>query len=139
MTAGGVYAVAGLLNGPPAREGNTGLATHAWLGTTIGAVRLDSAGNLVVPDGGEIDVAGFFAPSVRVVAARTGVFYGLPMTAGDIYIVAGDKTSPGSDGLGDGGPALGATFDSPEPVALSPAADLVIGDAFDDRVRAISR
>jgi hypothetical protein len=60
------------------------------------------------------------------------------MTAGDIYIVAGDKTNPGSDGLGDGGPALGATFDFPDAVAISPAGGLLVGDQYDNRVRAIS-
>ena len=29
---------------------------------------------------------------VRVIAARSGTFYGQPMTAGDIYTIAGDGT-----------------------------------------------
>lgn len=66
----------------------------------------DGSGNVVVTDSS--------ANLVWVLAVRTGVFYGLPMTAGDIYIVAG------------------------EAVAVSPAGDLVIGDTFDFRVRAIS-
>lgn len=42
---------------------------------------------------------------MRVVAVRTGTFYGQAMTAGDIYTVAGT----GSSGpLGDGGPATAA-------------------------------
>ena len=43
-------------------------------------VAVDSAGNLLIVDGCRI----------RVVAKRTGTFYGQAMTARDIYTVAGD-------------------------------------------------
>lgn len=103
MTAGDIYTVAGIQSGP-APEGNTGPATKAWLGPTIGAVRLDSAGNLVVPDNGENDVGTTIAPTVRVVAVRTGTFYGQKMTAGHIYRVAGNGHYGGA---GDGRPGRG--------------------------------
>ena len=41
---------------------------------------------------------------VRVVAAHTGTYYGRPMTAGDIYTVAGGGTSAPTNG----GPATQA-------------------------------
>ncbi len=44
------------------------------------AVTVDGSGNLVIAD--------FLR--VRVVAAKTGMFYGQSMVAGDIYTVAGD-------------------------------------------------
>ncbi len=40
-----------------------------------------------------------------MVAASTGTFYGQPMTAGDIYTIAGNGTAGYT---GDGGPATSA-------------------------------
>jgi NHL repeat len=54
-------------------------------------VAVDHAGNLLIADYGN--------NRVRVVAERTGTFYGKPMTAGDIYTVAGH----GPHGTGMGG------------------------------------
>jgi hypothetical protein len=133
MTAGRVYTVAGVLAGP-VREGNTGLAVDAWLGTTIGPVRLDRAGNLVVPDGGESDYAATIAPSVRVVAVRTGVFYGQKMTAGHIYRVAGNG-HVGSGG--DGGRATKAPLNLAGEVAADSTGNLVILDGSRVRVVAV--
>jgi hypothetical protein len=72
---------------------------------------------------------------VRVVATRTGTFYGQAMTAGDIYTVAGDSTAGYS---GDGGPATAAELDSPTGLALDPAGNLVIADSLNDRVRVVA-
>ena len=90
MTAGDIYTVAG---GGTRRPGNGGPATSARLNTPTG-VTVDSAGNLLIADYGN--------NRVQVVAATSGTFYGQPMTAGDIYTVAGDGTGGFS---GDGGPA----------------------------------
>ena len=133
MKADGVYAIAGVLAGP-VREGNTGLAVDAWLGTTIGPARLDQAGNVVVPDGGESDFAAKIAPSVRVVAVRTGVFYGQKMTAGHIYRVAGNGHS-GSGG--DGGRATKAPLNLAGGVAVDSTGNLVILDGSRVRVVAV--
>ena len=73
---------------------------------------------------------------VRVVAAATGTFYGVPMTAGNIYTVAGNGT-PGFSG--DGGPAASAELDQPFGVGVGPAGNLLVADLFDGRVREISR
>ena len=133
MTAGGTYTVAGTLNGP-GPEGNTGPAAGAWLGTTIGAVRLDGGGNLVIPDGGENDFATTIAPTVRVVAVRTGTFYGQAMTAGHIYRVAGN----GQAGTGgNGGPALSAPLSLAGGVAVDSSGNLVIADGSRARVVAV--
>ena len=77
MTAGDIYTVAG--DGTAGFSGDGGAAAAARLHGPKG-VTVDGAGNLVIAD--EVN------DRVRVVAARTGSFYGQAMTAGDIYTVA---------------------------------------------------
>ena len=88
---------------------------------------MDHAGNLVIADTG--------GDRIRVVARRTGTFYGQAMTAGDIYTVAGDGTAGFS---GDGGPATSAELHSPEGVAVDAAGNLVIADTGNNRVRVVA-
>jgi hypothetical protein len=126
MTAGDIYTVAGVQAFGPA--GGGGPATQAWLGTGIGSVRPDRAGNLVLADGGDSEpygVYGVLAPSVQVIAAVTGTFYGMSMTAGHIYRVAGNGQA--GDG-GDGGPATAASLAAAGSAVPDGAGNLVIGD-----------
>ena len=123
MTAGDIYTVAG--TGTPGYSGDGGPAAAAELDNPDG-VAVDRAGNLVIGD--------TYNNVIRVVAARTGTFYGQAMTAGDIYTVAGDGT-PGY--AGDGGPAAAAELDSPQGVAVDRAGNLVIGDGGNGRVRLV--
>jgi sugar lactone lactonase YvrE len=111
MTAGHIYTVAG--NGTVGFAGHGGPATRAKLSGPYG-VAVDAAGNLVIADYGN--------RRIRVVAARTGTFYGVAMTAGDIYTVAGGGTG------GLGGPATQARIANPMSVAVDPAGNLLIGD-----------
>jgi secreted PhoX family phosphatase len=124
MTAGDIYTVAG--TGRPGYSGNGGPATAARLNTPE-SVAVDAAGNLAIVDYGN--------DRVRVVAATTGTFYGVAMTAGDIYTVAGTGTSGFS---GDGGPATAAELYGPRGVAVDGAGNLIIGDVGNDRERVVS-
>jgi len=112
MRAGFVYRIAGTLF--VGSRGDGGPATNARLGGPEG-IAADAAGNAVIADTGNF--------RVRVIAARTGSFYGRQMTAGDIYTVAGDGQPAES---GDGGPAVNAGIGEPVAVAVGTAGDLVI-------------
>jgi sugar lactone lactonase YvrE len=123
MKAGDIYTVAG--TGTRGFSGDGGPATGAELGGPSG-VTVDAAGNLLVADFGN--------GRIRVVAASAGTFYGQPMTAGDIYTVAGG----GTGGLGDGGPATSAELTGPDSVTVDAAGNLIIADTFDYRVRVVA-
>jgi secreted PhoX family phosphatase len=124
MTAGDIYTVAG--NGGFGFAGDGGPATHAKLASPALAI-VDEAGNLVIAD--DLNNA------IRVVAARTGRFYGRAMTAGDIYTVAGDATGGFS---GDGGPATHAELFGPQAVTFAGAGNLVIADNENGRIRVVA-
>ena len=123
MTAGHIYTAAG--NGTSGFSGDGGPALQAGLDNPAGT-SVDGAGNLLIADSG--------SNRVRVVAARTGTFYGKAMTAGDIYTVAGGGSAP----LGDGGPATKARLFDPEDAAVDGAGNLLIADRLDDRIRVVA-
>jgi hypothetical protein len=123
MTAGNIYAVAGNDNAGSAGDG--GPATSARV-SFPGQLALDSAGNLVLTDGGN---------RVRVVAATSGTFYGQAMTAGDIYTVAGTGTAGST---GDGGPATAADIWGPEGLAIDGSGSVVFADSQNQRVRVVA-
>ncbi|HEY1917457.1 MAG TPA: hypothetical protein VGH27_17965 [Streptosporangiaceae bacterium] len=89
-------------------------------------ITTDAAHNLVIADAGD--------NRIRVVAHRTGTFYGQAMTAGDNYTIAGDGTGGYS---GDGGPAIAAQLDDPDGLALV-GSDIVITDRGNSRIREIT-
>ena len=124
MTAGDIYTVAG--------DGQFGFTGEGHLATTVkldapSAVAVDGAGNLVISDSGN--------DRIRVVATRTGTYYGQAMTAKHIYTVAGNGTYGFS---GDGGAATAAELDSPDQTAVDGAGNLVIADSANDRVRVVA-
>ena len=123
MTAGHIYTVAG---GGTGGLGDGGPATAAQLDLP-GGVTVDSTGNLVIADTND--------SRIRIVAAATGTAYGQPVTAGDIYTIAGG----GTGGLGDGGPATQATLSYPNSIALDGTGNLLIADTLDNRVRVVAK
>ena len=100
MTAGDIYTVAG--------DGTAGIAGQRR--PRRSGAELDQPDGLAVDSHGNLVIADLGNNQVRVVAAADGTFYGRPMTAGDIYTVAGDGTAGFA---GDGGPAAGAELDMP--------------------------
>src|SRR6266702_2444257 len=102
MRAGYVYTIAG--QGTVGFGGDGGPAGRAQF-TGLAGVAVDRAGNIVIADGPKImETVGPDNRRLRVVAARTGTFYGVPMTAGDIYTIAGPRTTY----LGEGAAATAA-------------------------------
>jgi sugar lactone lactonase YvrE len=124
MTAADIYTVAG--NGPFPFSGDGGPATAAQFNQP-NAAAVDGAGNLVIADTDN--------NRIRVVAARTGTFYGQAMTAGDVYTIAGT----GHRGFsGDGGPGTKAKLFWPSGVAVDSAGNVLIADIHNNRIRVVA-
>ncbi|HET6916197.1 MAG TPA: IPT/TIG domain-containing protein [Acidimicrobiales bacterium] len=125
MTAGDIYTVVG--TGVPNYLGDTGPATSADLNQP-NSVRTDPNGNLLIADSGNY--------SVRVVAESTNTYYGIPMTAGDIYNVAGTLGAPGSGG--DGFAATSAHLNYPQDAITDSSGNVVIADTRNNTVRVVA-
>ncbi len=117
-TAGDVYTIAG--NGQTRFSGDGGPAPKAQISAPAD-IALGGQGSLMIADTGH--------NRVRMVAAKTGTFYGHPMTAGDIYTIAGT----GAAGFGgDGGPATAARLNRPTGVGLDHAGNVLISDSYSE-------
>ena len=88
---------------------------------------VDAHGNVLISDS--------FNWRLRVLAVRSGTFYGQAMTAGDIYTIAGDGTAGFS---GDGVPATATGLYKPLQVIVDTAGNLVFCDERDNRIRVIA-
>jgi uncharacterized protein (TIGR03437 family) len=112
VSGGTITTVAG--NGINAFSGDGGPPTSASLSFPYG-VAFDTAGNLYISDSGNNRIR-------RV-------------SGGIITTVAGN----GSAGFsGDGGPAISASLDGPEDVAVDAAGRLYIADTYNNRIRQVS-
>jgi hypothetical protein len=124
MTAGDVYTVAG--NGTAGYSGDGGAATSAEINYPTGVV-VDGSGNLVFADASN--------NRIRIVAASTGTYYGVSMTSGDIYTVAGTGTAGYS---GNGGAGTSAKLSTPFDVTTDSHGSLVIADKNNQRIRVLA-
>ncbi len=93
----------------------------------ISSIAVDGAGNVIVTETYSRQ------PEVWLLAARTGTFYGVPVVAGQMHVIGGTGVAGFS---GDGGPATAATLANADPVAVTAAGDLLIGDLL--RIRMIA-
>src|SRR5579875_1250283 len=124
MTTGHLYLLGG--NGGDGYAGDGGVATAAKFAAPAG-VAADPAGNVVTADTGN--------NRIRVIAGSTGTFYGVAMTAGDVYTIAGTGVAGYA---GDGGVATAAEFDYPDGVTVDAHGDIFAADTGNDRVREIA-
>ncbi len=125
--ADGLYTVAGSGSGS-GHSGDSGPATSALLGGPNDVV-VDRFGNVYIADTSN--------NRVQEVAATTRTQWGIAMTAGDIYTVAGSSTGT-SGSSGDGGAATSALLHYPTGVALDSAGDLFIADQYNNRVQEVA-
>ncbi|HEX3490436.1 MAG TPA: hypothetical protein VHU92_13885 [Streptosporangiaceae bacterium] len=124
LRAGDIYTIAG--DGRLGDTGDGGQATRAELAYPAG-VAVDAAGNVLVADTGN--------NQVRIVAARTGRFYGKAMKAGHIYALAGTGQAGYS---GDGGPALSARLKGPAGLAVDHHGNVLVCDRGNAKIRVIA-
>jgi sugar lactone lactonase YvrE len=126
MTQGHIYTVAG--DGQVGFAGDGGPARDAEFDNTSG-IAVDSAGDLFIDDR--------YNNRIREVANASQTNYGVTMTTGNIYTVAGDGGT-GFVSTGNGGLALDAQLGSPDGVAVDPLGDLFIADSNGHDIREVS-
>src|SRR5947209_18219087 len=123
MTADSIYTIAG--NGKAGSGGDGGPAAGAELDYPLG-VAVDPAGDVAIADES--------GRRVRLLPAHSGGIFGMTVSGGDIYTIAGN----GKEGFsGDGGPATAAQLGEPDAVAFDPAGNLLVSDGVNDRVRIV--
>ena len=121
-TADDIYTIAGLRT-----AGQGGAPTSAPVNPA--GIYVDSSGNIYLADGPN--------NSIEEIPATTGTYWGIAMTAGDIYTVAG--SSAGVQGAsGDSGPATSALLYDPESVAVDSDGDLIIADTGNNRIQMVA-
>jgi sugar lactone lactonase YvrE len=123
---GHLFAVAGTAVCGYGGDGGPATAARLW---SPSAVAVDSSGNVLIADEGN--------SAVREVAAVTGTYYGVAITAGDIATVAGQDTN--SAYLADGLSATGdiSALNYPSGVAVDAAGNLFVADSYDRCIRMV--
>ena len=129
MTAGHAYTVAGSSTCASGHSGDGGAADSAKLDGEL-TVMLDSSGDLIIADSDN--------NRIQEVAGTSATQWGISMTAGDIYTIAGSASGTSGDS-GDGGTATSALLNYPNATALSPAGDLYISDSSNSRVQELAK
>jgi hypothetical protein len=124
MTAGDIYTVAGTAAAGYVSDEVSAVSTPL---SSPKAVAVDADRNVLIADTGN--------QRIRVLAETPGNFYGVQMTVGNIYTVAGD----GITGFyGDGGPAVMSHLDNPGGVAVDSHGNLLIADTGNQRIRVVA-
>jgi RHS repeat-associated protein len=127
MTAGDMYAVAGSTTGA---LGDTA-SGHTLSGFLLNApqgLAFDSHGNMIISDSGN--------DRILVVPATSGTYFGVSMTAGNVYQIAGHAGTAGSSG--DGAAATSSFLNQPTGVSVGHSgADLYIADTGNSRIQEI--
>jgi len=111
-----------------ATTGDGGPATQAGLNNPYGAAA-DAQGNLYIADAA--------SNRIQEIAAAGHTQWGIAMTAGSVYTVAGAARG-GAGADGDGGSATSAHLNDPLAVAVDPAGNLFIADANNNRIQKVA-
>ena len=124
LTAGKLTVVAG--TGVTGYGGDGGRATRSLLDDPTG-VAVDASGDLLVSDTGNC--------RLRLVAATSGTHFGVTMSAGHIYTVAGNGICGSS---GDDGPAGDAELWDPGALTVDPDGDVLVADQGNRTIRELA-
>ena len=89
----------------------------------------DSSGSVYIADSGN--------NRIQEIPSTSHTQWGIAMTAGDVYTVAGSKYGMGGFS-GDGAIATSALLNTPAGIAIDAVGDLFIADQGNDRVREVS-
>ena len=134
MTAGYMYTVAGYQFGDAGSSGDGGPATSA---TLADSALLDHPQGLAVDQAGDLFIADTGNNRIQEVPVAAKTQWGVSMTAGDMYTIAGSAT--GAHGSsGDGGAAKSALLYGPGGIAVDSAGDLYVGDGGNNRVQEVA-
>jgi hypothetical protein len=123
MVAGNIYTVAG--SDPDSGGAHCGYGGD-FAGATASGALLNFPGGLFVDGAGNLFIADTHNEIVREVPAANTTMFGIPMTKGNLYTVAG---TPGNANYGgDFGPATGAKLFFPYDVLVDGSGNLFISD-----------
>jgi hypothetical protein len=125
---GNISTFAGSATGTAGSSGDGGAATAALLSNPSG-VDVDTNGDVYVAD--------LANNRVQEIYAANGDSWGLIMTTGHIYTVAG-SASGASGHTGDGGLATSALLNNPQGVATDDAGNLYIADSANNRIQEVA-
>jgi len=125
MTAGKMYVVAGSVTGALG-DSASGAALSGFLLNAPAGLAFDSSGNMIIADSSN--------DRVLVVPAASGTYYGVSMTAGDVYRIVGQNGTAGTGG--DGAADTSSYLSYPVGLAVS-SGDLYIADAGNNRIQEI--
>ncbi len=127
MTGGDMYTVVGSASGQQGAS-NGGASLSGFLLDAPAGLAFDSSGNMIISDAGN--------DRVLVVPATSGTYFGISMTAGDVYKLAGKAGNPGY--TGDGSAATSALLNDPQGLSFGHGTnDLYIADAGNNRIQEI--
>jgi len=126
MTGGYIYTIAGLSPFTTGGTGTDGPALSSALNYPSG-ICVDSFQNLYISDNGN--------NRIRMIPKVTGIYYGISMTGGYIYTIAGQ--SPWTGGKGTDGNPLSSALNGPSKIFVDSSQNLYISESGNHRIRMI--
>ncbi len=124
MTANRIYDLAGNAGGTAGTGGDGGPGTSAYL---------DAPTSLSVNNGKQLYIADAGNNRIQELARTTHTEFGISMTAGDIYTIAGQADGTGGYS-GDGGLATSAKIRNPQGLSVTSTDTMYIAEAGNNRV-----